>query len=168
MNKSALFKVVLALALLSVAAVLFLKLSPAREGRHEDAYFYDLVEQKLFVAPKGSIPPIAGLKGADQAGVRAIVICTNGNPADKLHREIAYLEKYSPEIKQLFESVRQARAAGRSPEQSIDRRQIPPNTWVRRLRETDWHALNTPEGEQIVNEWNASGPDGRVPMVCSP
>ena len=168
MNKSTLFKVVLALALLSVAVVLFLKLSPAREGRHEDAYFYDLVEQKLFVAPKGSIPPIAGMKGADQAGVRAIVICTNGNPADKPHREIAYLEKYSPEIKQLFEEVRQARAAGHSAARSIDRSQIPPNTLVRRLQDTEWHALNTPEGEQIVNEWNTPGPDGRAPAVCSP
>jgi hypothetical protein len=168
MNKSALIKAVLAIALLSLAVVLFARLILARESRHEDAYFYDLVEHQLFVAPKGSIPPIKGIKGADLAGVRAIVICTNGNPADKQHREIAYLEKYSPEIKQLFETVRQTRAAGRVPEESIDRRQIPPNTWVRRLRDRDWHALNTPEGEQIVNEWNTPGPDGRVPVVCSP
>ena len=168
MNKSALLKIALAMIFLCVAVVIFIKLSPAQESRHEDAFFYDLVERQLFVAPKGSIPPIKGMKGADQAGVRAIVICTNGNPADQRHRVIAYLEKYSPEIKQLFESVRQDRAAGRSPQVSIDRRQIPPNTLVRRLSDTDWHALNTPEGEQIVNEWNTPGPDGRSPIVCSP
>jgi len=168
MKKSSLFKIVLALLLLSVAVVCFIKLSPASESRHEGAFFYDLEEHQLFVAPKGSIPPIKGIKGAELAGVRAIVICTNGNPADKKHREIAYLEQYSPEIKQLFEEVRQARAAGHAPGRSIDRSQVPPNTLVRRLQETDWHALNTPEGENIVNEWNTPGPDGRVPIVCSP
>ena len=102
------------------------------------------------------------------AGVRAIVICTNGDPADQGHRQIAYLEKYSPEIKQLFEEVRQARAAGHPAARSIDRSQIPPNTLVRRLQDTDWHPLNTPEGKSIANEWNAPGPDGRAPVVCSP
>jgi hypothetical protein len=168
MTRYALAKVVLALALLATAVVCFIKLSPAGESRDENAYFYDLDEQKLFVAPRSSIPPIKGIKGGAMAGVRAIVISNTGDPADKKHRQIAYLEKYSPEIKQLFEAVRQARAEGRSAEGSIDRSQIPPNTWVRRLKDTDWHALNTPEGEQIVNEWNTPGPDGRVPVVCSP
>ena len=102
------------------------------------------------------------------AGVRAIVISTTGNAADKEHREIAYLEKYSPEIKELFEEVRQARMAGRSEEGRIDRRQVPANTLVRRLHETEWHALNTTEGKAIASEWNAPGPDGRTPVVCSP
>ncbi len=168
MNKSTLFKVVTVIVLLSAAVVLYLKNRPAGENRHENAYFYDLVEKQLFVAPKGSIPPINGVHGAELAGVRAIVISTTGNPADKKHQEIAYLEKYSPEIKKLFEEVRQARAEGRSEEGRINRSQIPPNTLVRRLTDTEWHALNTPEGEQIVNAWNTPGPDGRVPVVCSP
>ena len=168
MKKNSLFKIGLALVLLSVAAVLFIKFSAAGDSQHEGIYFYDLEEHQIFVAPKGSIPPIKGIKGADQAGVRAIVICTNGNPADIKHRQIAYLEKYSPEIKQLFEEVRQARAAGHAATRSIDRSQLPPNTLVRRLQDTDWHALNTPEGNNIVNEWNTPGPDGRLPVVCSP
>ena len=168
MKPSAPLPALLAVVLLIVAGVLWFKLGSGNGGNHENAYFYDLQEHQLFVAPKGSIPPIKGVKGADMAGVRAIVICTNGNPADKQHREIAYLEKYSPETKQLFEAVRQARAEGRTPAEAIDRRQIPPNTWVRRLNDADWHALNTPEGERIVTEWNTPGPDGRVPVICAP
>jgi hypothetical protein len=168
MNTSAAGKLVLAIVLLAAAVVCFLKLSPASESRVENAYFYDLAERKLFVAPRSSIPPIKGVKGAELTGVRAVVISTTGNPADKKHRRIAYLERYSTEIKQLFETVRQARAEGHSAEGRIDRSQIPPNTLVRRLNDTDWHALNTPEGEQIVTEWNTPGPDGRLPVICSP
>ena len=168
MNNSASVKVVFSLVLLSAAVVLYLKLSPARERQDGEAYFYDVEEQKLFVAPRGSIPPIKGLKGAANAGVRAIVISTSGNPADKGRLQIAYLEKYSPEIKQLFEEVRQARREGRSEEGRIDRKQVPPNTLVRRLQDAEWHALNTTEGKKIASEWNAPGPDGRTPVVCSP
>jgi len=168
MNKSAAIKVVFSLVLLSAAVVFYVKLSPARESRDGDAYFYDLQEQQLFVAPRGAIPPINGIKGGAMAGVRAIVISTNGNPADKKHIQIAYLEKYSPEIKQLFEEVRQARAAGRSEEGRIDRRQVHANTWVRRLHDTDWQSLDTAEGKIIASEWNRPGPDGRTPVVCSP
>ncbi len=168
MKKTALYQLLLALVLLAVAAALFFKLYPARPGGSGDAYFYDLAEHQLFVAPKGSIPPIPGIQGAGQSGVRAIVICTNGNPADKSHLAIAYLEKYSPEIKQLFESVRQARLAGRSEEGRINRQDIPPNTLVRTLADPDWHPLNTPAGQQCVNAWKIPGANGELPVICSP
>jgi len=168
MNKSAPVKVVFSLVLLAASVVFYIKLSPARESQDGDAYFYDLEQQQLFVAPRGSIPPINGVKGGAMAGVRAIVISTNGNPADKKHFQIAYLEKYSLEIKQLFEEVRQARAAGRSEEGRIDRKEVHANTFVRRLRDTDWRALDSAEGKEIANDWNVPGPDGRSPVICSP
>jgi len=168
MKKSDRFQLLLAFALLAASVFFFIKFSPRRESQHGDAYFYDLQEQQLFVAPKGSIPPINGIKGTAMTGVRAIVIATNGNPADRKHFQIAYLEKYSPDIKQLFEEVRQARAAGRSEEGRIDRRQVHANTWVRRLHDTDWQSLDTAEGKIIASEWNRPGPDGRTPVVCSP
>jgi len=168
MNKSAKAKLVLALVLLAISVAFFIKFSPARENQHGDAYFYDMEEHQLFIAPSGSIPPINGIKGAAMAGVRAIVIATNGNCSDRKHLEIAYLEKYSPEIKQLFEEVRQARAEGRSEEGRIDRKQVHANTFVRRLSDTEWQSLESAEGKQIANEWNAPGPDGGMPVVCSP
>ncbi len=167
-KKSARGQIVLALVLLAASVFFFIKFSPAREREHGDAYFYDLQEQQLFIAPKGSIPPINGIKGAAMSGVRAIVIATNGDPADKRHLQIAYLEKYSPDIKQLFEEVRQARVAGRSEEGRIDRRQVHANTFVRRLKDSEWQSLETPEGKNIASEWNQPGPDGRAPVVCSP
>jgi hypothetical protein len=167
-NKSAKVQVVLALVLLAASVFFFIKFSPPRENQHGDAYFYDLEEHQLFVAPSGSIPPINGIKGAAMAGVRAIVIATNGNCSDKKHLEIAYLEKYSPEIKQLFEEVRQARAEGRSEEGRIDRKQVHANTFVRRLQDTEWKSLESADGKQIASEWNAPGPDGKSPIVCSP
>jgi hypothetical protein len=167
-KKSARGQIVLALVLLAASVFFFIKFSPAREREHGDAYFYDLQEHQLFIAPKGSIPPINGIKGAAMTGVRAIVIATNGDPADKRHLQIAYLEKYSPDIKQLFEEVRQARVAGRSEEGRIDRRQVHANTFVRRLKDSEWQSLETPEGKNIASEWNQPGPDGRAPVVCSP
>jgi hypothetical protein len=168
MKKSATIKVAVSLVLLAASVVLFIKLSPARESENGDAYFYDLQEQKLFVAPRGSIPPINGIKGAAMAGVRAIVISPTGDPSDKKHLQVAYLEEYSPEIKALFEEVHQARMAGRSDEGRIDRREVVANTLVRRLQDTEWQPINSAEGKKIVNEWNTPGPDGRVPVVCSP
>ena len=161
-------KAILALVLLAIAVVCYIKLSPVSESLNENGFFYDLQEQKLFVAPITSIPPATGMKGAPLAGVRAFVISTTGNPADKKHRQIAYLQKYSPELKRLFEEVQQARAAGRSEAGRIDRSQIPANTLVRRLHDPEWYPLDSAEGEKITTEWNVPGPDGQSPAICSP
>ena len=168
MYRKTLMQLLGVVVLLTAAVVFYLKLSPASGSGDDSAYFYDLAEQKLFVAPRSSIPPIAGTKGGKEAGVRAIVISTTGDPGDKKHREIAYLEKYSPEMKSLFEETREARKAGRPAAGRIDRSVVPANTWVRRLKDTEWHSLASPEGEKIAGEWNEAGPDGRVPVVCSP
>ena len=45
---------------------------------------------------------------------------------------------------------------------------VPVGTLVRRHNETEWHALTSSERERIVTEWNVLGPDGLVPVVCSP
>jgi hypothetical protein len=168
MTKSAAIKLAVSLILLATSVVLFIKLSPARERQNGDAYFYDLQEQKLFVAPSGSIPPINGVNGAVMAGVRAIVISPSGNASDKKHLQIAYLEKYSPDVKALFEEVHQARLEGRSEEGRINRKEVVANTLVRRLQDTEWQPINSAEGKRIANEWNVPGPDGRMPIVCSP
>ncbi|HUD47855.1 MAG TPA: hypothetical protein VMR33_13560 [Candidatus Baltobacteraceae bacterium] len=168
MKKPDAIKIAVSLVLLAASVVLFIKLSPARQSENTGAYFYDLQEQKLFVAPQGSIPPIDGMKGAAGASVRAIVIAPNGDPSDKKHLQIAYLEEYSPEIKALFEEVHKARLAGRSEEGRINRKEVAANTLVRRLQDKEWEPIDSAEGEKIANEWNTPGPDGRMPVVCSP
>lgn len=157
-----------ALGLIALAVACYLRLSPEAEGSGARTYFYDLQEKRLFTLPSGVIPPVQGLRGTQSEAVRAVVVSITGDPADRKHQQIAYLEKYTPEQKQLFEEVRRARTEGRSEEGRIDRKQIPANTLVRRLNDAEWHALNSPEGARIANEWQAPGPDGRVPVVCSP
>lgn len=161
-------KLATSLALIGCAVVLYWKLSPENDSHEENAYFYDLTEQKLFVAPRKSIPPINGLHGKAKAGVRAVVVSTSGDPSDEKHRKIGYLETYTPELKAIFEEVQRARLEGRAAEARIDRGQVPRNTLVRRLLDTEWHPLDSPEGEKIASDWNIAGPDGRMPVICSP
>jgi hypothetical protein len=163
MNKSNLGKLSLALALLAGAAVCFVKLSPRGDAENDKGFFYDLAEQRLFVAPRTLIPPIPGLTGGALKGVRAVVISTNANPGDKASRKIAYLEKYSPELKEVLEAVRAGKTSA-VPSHQERQAQI----FVRRLNEAEWYAVKSPEGEKILTEWNVPGPDGKLPSVCSP
>jgi hypothetical protein len=163
MNRSVAFKLVLVVFLLGLAGVLFWKLSPAGDPRDDQTYFYDLKEQKLFVAKRSLIPPIPGVKGAEGAAVRAIVISTNGNPKDPAGRKIAYLEKYAPELKRVLEAVQAGKVTDVPPREA---RQA--MIYVKRPVDAEWVAVNTPEGEKVMSEWSAPGPDGRLPMVCSP
>jgi hypothetical protein len=162
-NKSTLGKLSLALALLAGAAMCFVKLSPRDDGENDKGFFYDLAEQKLFVAPRTLIPPIAGLKGGALTGVRAVVISTNANLGDKASQKIAYLEKYSSELKQVLEAVRVGKTSAVPTHQ--ERQAL---IFVRRLNEAEWYTVKSPEGEKILTEWNVPGPDGRLPSVCSP
>ena len=128
-------------------------------------YFYDLSQQKLFAAPRSSVPPIRGIDNAEEDGVRAIVISENGNPADRKHRRIAYLEKYTPQLKAQFEAIQRDGAGATN---SLRREDVPASTLVRRLTDRDWYPMNSAEGEKIVAEWNVPGPNGTYPVVCVP
>jgi hypothetical protein len=162
MNRSDIGKLGLALTLLAVAGVCFVKFRPAPE-QSEEGFFYDLAAQKLFVAPRSLIPPIAGINSKELTAVRAIIISTNGNPRDKASRRIAYLERYSPELKQALEAFRAGKTATAA---SHEERQT--QILVKRLNETEWYAVKSPEGERILTEWNVPGPNGKLPVVCSP
>jgi len=153
------------LLLLGAAAAMIQYLHDrGREGEGL-VYFYDLSEQKLFAAPRRSVPPIRGINNEEQDGVRAIVISDNGNARDKKHRRIAYLEKYTAELKAQFEAV-QKNGAGQPT--SIHRKEVPSNTLVRRLTDKEWYSMDSPEGEKIVSEWNVPNADGGYPVVCVP
>ncbi len=129
----------------------------------DKAFFYDLSEKKLFVASRTSIPPIPGINNSEADGVRAVVISTNGQAADKTSRRIAYLETYGPELRAQMVA---AQATGTSPE--MGREAAMAQRLVCRPQELKWHAMNTPEAEQIVNEWLALGPGGGPATLCSP
>ncbi|HTH47166.1 MAG TPA: hypothetical protein VMB21_06620, partial [Candidatus Limnocylindria bacterium] len=146
-----------------LAGVLTWRFLHESDGISEKAFYYDLSEQKLFVAERGRIPPIRGINDATEDGVRAVVISRSGKPEDQASREIAYLETCSPELKQQMEA---AKATGTSP--AMGRTAAQAHRLVKRVKDAEWVSLATPEGERIVAEWTLGAPDGSTPVVCSP
>jgi hypothetical protein len=162
MNKSSILKLALAGMLFGGAGLMFARFLRQNDGVTESTFFYDLSEKKLFAASREALPPIRGLNGAVEDAVRAVVIATNGNPNDKASRRIAYLEKYAPEFKQQLEKVRTGQA------DPLPRNARNGFRFVKRVDDTEWYAVSSPEGEKILTEWSVAGPDGKYPIVCVP
>lgn len=164
------------MAMLAVAALLLARYVQDHRRLPDNAFFYDLSERKLFVAARTNIPPIRGLKGEEADGVRAVVISYSRPAADPAEQRIAYLEMYSPEFKRQAAEFRQplpprTHAGTNRPAEaprSIGRLEAPMHTFVRRPDDTAWHQLGSPEGQAIVRDALAPGPDGRPPRICVP
>jgi hypothetical protein len=155
---------VIALIIAGFGFVRYYKSSTPAEGR---AYFYDLSAKQLFVAPHSSVPPIRGVAGEEEDGVRAVVYTWDGNCDDPANRQIAYLEMYTPELKRQVEQ----RKAGTAPVEgsgSIRRGEAHGLILVKRPHEADWHPMTSPAAEQILQFISTPGPDGRSPVVCVP
>jgi hypothetical protein len=160
-------QLIVALVLFGVAGLFLFRFWRSERSSEPRAYFYDESEGKLFAGPHSAVPPIPGLDEKAADGVRAVVISLNGDCADEKSRSIAYLEKYSPELKQQLELAAggtvSADATGR-----IGRGEAQGHTFVRTVSDPRWHPRNSPEGERIVTEWQRPGPDGALPLICSP
>jgi hypothetical protein len=160
------------LVVLTAAAAIF-TVAGARpfRGNGEAAakvWFYDQSANQLYPAPRGLIPP----DGDNDVRVRAMVIGFQGLGNDVGQLKIAYLEKYSPELKALLERAQAAHAAKRpfgekvpSPNSASFR----DNTWVKRVGEAAWHSLGTGEARRIMAEWRTwRGPAGQPPLISAP
>ena len=158
----------LAVVLLAGAAFRFSRFLSERGQADENAYFYDLSEQKLFVASRTLVPPIRGINNDEPDGMRAIVISTSGKPKDKASQRIAYLEKYAPELKQQFEAMQTGKESGAPSAARISRGAAQSFIFVRRLNEETWFPVNSTEGEKIMTEWQTPEPDGKTPVVSVP
>jgi hypothetical protein len=162
-GKACKLKLSLTLALVAIAIVLASRAFISSPQPGELAFFYDPSARSLFTAPSSSIPPIKGIDGDEEDAVRAVVISTSGNPADRKSREIAYLETYSPELKRQME---EARARGTAP--MMSRSMALAHRFVRRIDNPQWHPLHSPEAEKILNAWLTAGPEGRAATICTP
>jgi hypothetical protein len=160
MNRRAKKQLVAAVIMLTIAAAFFFNSWRASRAGPQ-AFFYDLSKSELFTANANLIPPIRGIDNAEEDGVKAVVIAPT--PNDKKNRRIAYLERFSPELKRDME---EARANQTRP--LIDRGSQPNFRFVRRAKDPNWYPMNSPEGQRIVNEWTTPGPDGLSPVVCTP
>jgi hypothetical protein len=162
-------KLVGAIVCLAVAVVLGYRSHSQRRPREPQIYFYDLSAQELFIAPQASsIPPIPGIDDEEEDGVRAIVVAPVGQCDDEDSRHIAYLERYSPRLKQQFEAFRAAQAGGPPAEEIISRGESQAHTFVKRVTDADWVPMTSREALQIVEAWQVPGPDGKMPVVCVP
>ncbi|HRI15930.1 MAG TPA: hypothetical protein PLX89_23270 [Verrucomicrobiota bacterium] len=162
-GRSQAIKLATALLLFGLAGFLGWSWMKNDSGVSERAYFYDLSEGQLFVADRGLIPPIRGVNDAIEDGVRAVVVSTNGRPEVKSTRVVAYLETCTPELKQQLTA---AKAAGTPPE--ISRTAAQSLRLVKRLTDSEWVSLASPEGERIVSEWLSLGSSDTPPEICTP
>lgn len=162
--------------LLAVVAgsFVFLRTSRFRKSSEENAktWFYDESEKRLYAAPHGTIPPDQGIGGKSGDGVRAVVVAPASQQNDPARRQIAYLETYTTELKQLLEKIKAGRASRLprlGPMPSRDSPFFQTNTLVRRLEETDWYPESSAQGRKILSEWRGwRSPDGQPMVVCLP
>lgn len=162
-------KLLTATVALALASILFLRFYRSSNPSEGKAYFYDLSGKVLFTASHSSVPPIKGVSGEEEDGVRAIVISTTGDCRDAGSRKIAYLETYAPELKHQVEArLQQGPGSAEQPSGGIRRGEAQAFILVKRPDETEWHPMNTPEAQEILQTINVPGPDGRTPVVCVP
>jgi hypothetical protein len=160
-------KLLLAIGLLAVGLALVWRFIRDQIPTEEMAYYYDLSEQKLFTAPRHMVPPIRGLNNATEDAFRAMVFSSNGKPKDKASHRIAYLEKFSPELKQQIEALQRAEEedpkAPLPPKDKADRVAARAHRFVRRLTDLEWYPLDSPQAEKILIEWQTANA-----VVCVP
>ena len=167
------FAAAVVLALVAVAFV-SKRVGGCRKTGEEGAtvWFYDQSEKRLYEVPRDTLPPHKGTGGASGDGVRAVVVAFRAEQSDSRNRRIAYLETYTPELKDLLDKVQAARASrqvfkGRIP--ARDSEYFQTNCLVKGPEESEWHASNSPEGRRAMSEWRSwRGPDGQPPIVCLP
>jgi hypothetical protein len=171
----ALLKIAAAVALTVVAlAMVGQRVNRLRKTGEEGAavWFYDLSEKRLYMVPRETVPPDAGIGGPKGDGVRAVVVAFRGEQGDPGKRRIAYLETCTPALKGLRERVRQARATGKAIAGGIPPRDsdyVQTNSLVKEPDEAEWHSSGSAEGRRIMTEWRSwRAPDGQPPVVCTP
>lgn len=140
----------------------------ASSAKDAAVWFFDERANRLYAASARLIPP----DGSEGNRVRANVVRFVGMPNDEGHVRIAYLEKYTPELKALLESAEAAHASRKPFAEKIPPQSSPyfrENTLLKRPGETTWHPLNGDEARQIVAEWHTwRGPNGELPMMSAP
>jgi len=160
------------IAILIAAAITFSVRTARRFGGTGEVqarvWFYDQTANRLYPAPRSLISP----DGNNDARVRAVVIGFQGLGNEVSQLKIAYLEKYSAELKALLERAEAAHAAKLPFTEKIPSQNsayFQDNTLVKRPGEASWHSLASEEARQIMAEWRKwHGPAGQPPIVSVP
>lgn len=128
-------------------------------------YFFDESAGKLFKGPQSSIPPIRGIDGDQLDGVRAVVIQSN---QEGVSQQIAYLEKFSPQLKKDIEMSRKAEESGGFYERVIGRSESKAHILVRKPNSDKWYPMSSNEGNSISSYWQIEDKDGNMPVIVNP
>lgn len=156
-------KIAAVLLLLAVAALVLFRAARGRATPGERGFFFDASANRIFTAARHAAPPIRGVDGPEEDGFRALVISTNGHPEDRDSWQVAYLERFSPELKKRTE---EAQATGES--LAMGRLEQQAHRFVRRPSDSEWVPMNDPQSEVILTGWAKPGPNGVTPVVCTP
>jgi len=131
-------------------------------------WFYDQNAKRLYPAPRDLIPP----DGHGDVKVRAMVIGFQGLGNNVSQLKIAYLEKYSPELKALLERSVAAHAARDLFKEIIPSRgsaYFQDNFLAKRPGDSAWYAAGTEEARRLMAEWRDwRGPSGQAPIISVP
>lgn len=149
-----------ALGLLALAGVLGFRAWNQRDTGGTQTFFYDLSAQRIFTASQHSPPPIRGVDGPEADAYRAVVFSPTGQPQNRKSWQVAYLEKFTPELQ---EKMSAAQSSGEP--LAMGRLEAQSHRLVRRPNDTDWHPMNSPQAEVILQEWTRTGSD---PVLCTP
>lgn len=163
MNGKRLAKSIVALVVVAAAVWSVTRAWTGRSRAGAMGFFFDGSANRLFTAPRDAVPPIRGVDGPEEDGFRAVVVSTNGRPADRRSWKVVYLEKCSPELKARMEA---AQASGEA--LAMGRLEVQTHRFVRRPEDAQWHAMDSPAAEPILNSWATPGPDGVMPVLCTP
>jgi len=163
MTKADAGKLGLAVAILGVAAAVWLLTGGGKDKSKRTVYFYDLSEKKLYEAPGDAFAPIEGIGGESGDGVEAIVVYCPECGLEK--KRIAYLRTHTPEYKQKKE---EARAAGGTIA-GLTRWWDAENTLVSLVDPIEWHKATSEEAARIGEGWRRRCPEhGEWEKPCRP
>ena len=97
--------------------------------------------------------------------MRAVVI----QPAqDGAEQTIAYLEKFSTQLKKDIDMSRKAEETGDIYNRVIGRNQSKSHIFVRKLDSDKWYPMASMEGIKISSSWQIEDKDGNMPVIVNP
>ena len=151
--------------LVAIAAVAFLihgNLNADKRPKGE-IWFYNLKTRQLFAASDLSVPPI-DTKSGPGTGVRAYVYTCDGGPKPT-NQFIAFLEKFTPEVKQGVEADLKRAGGQMNIGPALERR--PGGILVSSPEVEQWFPKFSDEGRQIMEMGKKKG-GGANATLCLP
>jgi len=137
-------------------------------------WYYDLNTGTLFTAPSGQLPPINAPSGptpsGEPAGVRAFVFACGecANPADRFP---AYLQKFTPGAKNLFDNLPDDQTnldnLGDQVDRLLEGGEIGAGMLIADPNDLTWRPATHPASRKLMTgAWARLCPDGSLAKPC--